>query len=117
MRSNCRFATAPAEPWGSLSVLGSLGGVESFDGQSPVAHRSPSVRELHGRADADDYAWMRDHEHPLLAEYLAAERAYYDAFATRLADLTGRLAAESAGRIPAGDETSVGWPLAGFTYR
>src|SRR5579863_3963344 len=60
---------------------------------------------------------MRDHEHPLLAEYLAAERAYYDAFAARLADLTGRLAAESAGRIPAGDETSVGWPLAGFTYR
>jgi len=43
--------------------------------------------------------------------------AYYDAFALRLADLTGRLAAESAGRIPAGAETSVGWPLSGFIYR
>jgi oligopeptidase B len=83
----------------------------------PVALRLPSVRELHGRVDADDYAWMRDHEHPALAEHLAAERAYYDAFASRLAELTGRLAAESAGRIPAGAEIGVGWPLSGFIYR
>jgi oligopeptidase B len=77
----------------------------------------PSVRELHGRVDTDDYAWMRDHEHPALAEYLAAERAYYDAFASRLAELAERLAAESAGRIPAGAEVGVGWPLSGFIYR
>jgi oligopeptidase B len=85
--------------------------------QPPVTLRLPSVRELHGRVDTDDYAWMRDHEHPELAEYLAAERAYYDAFAARLAELTERLAAESADRIPAGAEIGVGWPLSGFIYR
>jgi oligopeptidase B len=60
---------------------------------------------------------MRDHEQPALRDYLAAERAYYDAHATRLADLTGRLFAESAGRIPDRADDSVGWPLAGYIYR
>jgi oligopeptidase B len=82
-----------------------------------VASCWPTARKLHGRVDTDDYTWMRDHEHPALSEYLAAERAYYDAFASRLADLTERLAAESVARIPAGAETSVSWPLSGFIYR
>ncbi|HUZ52358.1 MAG TPA: prolyl oligopeptidase family serine peptidase [Streptosporangiaceae bacterium] len=83
----------------------------------PAAPRVPSVRELHGRTETDDYAWMRDHEQPALREYLAEERAYYDVHAAHLADLTGRLAAESAGRIPDQAEDSVGWPLSGFIYR
>ena len=91
--------------------------MDSFDAQPPAALRVPSARDRHGQVDADDYAWMRDHEHPALAEYLASERAYYDSFAARLADLTERLAAESAGRIPAGAEIGVGWPLSGFIYR
>ena len=82
----------------------------------PEALRIPSVRTLHGRADSDDYAWMRDHSHPALAGFLAAERAYYDAHAERLADLAGRLFAESARRIPDQADDSVGWPLSGFTY-
>jgi oligopeptidase B len=86
-------------------------------GAPPVAVRIPSVRNLHGIAETDDYAWMRDHEHPALREYLAAERAYYDAHAAHLAGLTGRLAVESAGRIPDRAEDSVGWPLSGFIYR
>ena len=60
---------------------------------------------------------MRDHERPELRDYLAAERGYYDAHAARLAALAGRLAAESAGRIPDQAEDSVGWPLSGFIYR
>ena len=83
----------------------------------PAAPRIPSVRNLHGSAETDDYAWMRDHDQPALREYLAAERAYYDAHAAQLAELTGRLAAESAGRIPDRAEDSVGWPLSGFIYR
>ncbi len=83
----------------------------------PAAPRVPSSRQFHGQADADDYAWMRDHEHPALRDYLAAERAYYDARSAHLADLAGRLAAESAGRIPDRAEDSVGWPLSGFIYR
>ncbi len=83
----------------------------------PTAPRVPSVRELHGQVETDDYAWMRDVEHPDLLSYLAAERSYYDSRATRYADLTGRLVAESTARIPAGAEVGVGWPLSGFMYR
>ena len=60
---------------------------------------------------------MRDHAHPALRDYLAAERAWYDARSAHLADLAGRLADESAGRIPDRAEDSVGWPLSGFIYR
>jgi oligopeptidase B len=83
----------------------------------PIARRIPSVRSVHGPAETDDYAWMRDREQPAFGEYLAAERAYYDAHAAHLVGLTGRLAAESVGRIPDRAENSVGWPLSGFIYR
>ncbi|HUJ05579.1 MAG TPA: prolyl oligopeptidase family serine peptidase [Streptosporangiaceae bacterium] len=83
----------------------------------PRALRVPSVRTLHGRTETDDYAWMRDHSHPAFVAYLAAERGYYDAYAARLADLAGRLYAESAGRIGDQADDSVSWPLGGFSYR
>src|SRR5260370_42072040 len=83
----------------------------------PAAPRIASVRELHGRSETADYAWMRDRERPALRAYLAAERAFYDAHAALLSDLTGRLTAESAGRIPDRADDSVGWPLSGFIYR
>ncbi len=85
--------------------------------EPPVAPREPSVRSLHGQTETDDYAWMRDPEHPALLGYLTAERAYYDSYAARLSELTDRLAAESTGRIPAGADDGVGWPLGGFVYR
>jgi oligopeptidase B len=71
---------------------------------------------MHGDADPDDYAWMRDRELPAFGEYLAAERAYYDAQRARLADLAGRLSAESAARIPGHAEESVHWPRSGHRY-
>jgi oligopeptidase B len=83
----------------------------------PAAPRIRSVREMHGRSETDDYAWMRDHQRPALREYLAAERAYYDAHAALQSDLADRLVAESAGRIPDRADDSVGWPLSGFIYR
>ncbi len=83
----------------------------------PVAPRIPTIRTLHGDSDPDDYAWMRDHGRPELRDYLTAERGYYDAHAALLSALAGRLAAESAGRIPDQAEDSVGWPLSGFIYR
>jgi oligopeptidase B len=64
----------------------------------------------------DDYAWMRDPQLPALRDYLAAERAYYDAQASSLAGLASELQREAAGRTaPAAD--SVPWPAAGFVYR
>jgi oligopeptidase B len=83
----------------------------------PVAPRIPSLRDLHGSRDPDDYAWMRDHGRSELRDYLAAERGYYDAHAALLSPLAGRLAAESARRIPDQAEDSVAWPLSGFIYR
>ena len=60
---------------------------------------------------------MRDPDQPALREYLVAERAYHDAHTRHLDGLATTLAAEAAGRIPAGDEDSVSWPVGGFTYR
>ncbi|HEX9064711.1 MAG TPA: prolyl oligopeptidase family serine peptidase [Streptosporangiaceae bacterium] len=102
--------TATSAPTGAVPHAGA-------PAEAPTARRVPSSRMLHGQADTDDYAWMRDHADPALHDYLAAERAYYDARCAPLADLADRLAAESAGRIPDQAEDSVGWPLSGFIYR
>ncbi len=83
----------------------------------PIAPRVPSVRELHGEAVTDDYAWMRDLEDPGLLAYLTAERAYYDAQTAGLDGLATTLAAEAEGRTPDGPEYSVAWPRDGFIYR
>ena len=40
--------------------------------QAPRAQRIPSVRELHGQRDVDDYAWMRDHDSAAFLAYLGA---------------------------------------------
>ncbi|MGH2929097.1 MAG: hypothetical protein ACRDL8_12905, partial [Solirubrobacteraceae bacterium] len=87
------------------------------DSHPPVAERRPHVRELHGHRDGDDYAWMRDREDRAFHEYLAAERAYYDARMRPLAALARTLAAETASRFPTGPEDSVAWEREGFVYR
>jgi oligopeptidase B len=83
----------------------------------PRAPRVPSRRTLHGVTTVDDYAWMRDHSRPELRDYLAAERAYYDAQCQPLAALAGTLYQEAAGRTSRQAEYSVGWRLGGFVYR
>jgi oligopeptidase B len=83
----------------------------------PAAPRVPSFRELHGRRDEDDYAWMRDHAAPALHEYLTAERAYYDARTRHLSGLTDELYAEAVARTPAGADDSVSWTLRAYRYR
>jgi oligopeptidase B len=82
----------------------------------PRAPRVPSVRDRHGRRDADDYAWMRDHDAPALADYLAAERGFYDASTAHLAGLTAELFGEAAARLPHGTDDSVSWTRHGFRY-
>lgn len=82
----------------------------------PEAPRQPSVRDLHGQCDVDDYAWMRDHDSPALAGYLAAERAYYDAQTAGLAELTTQLYGEAVVRTATEAEDSVAWPLRAYRY-
>ena len=84
--------------------------------QAPRAQRIPSVRELHGQRDVDDYAWMRDHDSAAFRAYLAAERAYYDAQTASLAELTDALFREAVARTPAAAEDSVSWTLRGYRY-
>jgi oligopeptidase B len=92
--------------------------VEREPEHPPSAPRRPSVRDLHGERVVDDYAWMREaDQRPAFREYLVAERAYYAARRERLEALVSTLAAEAAGRIPAGDEYSVAWPKDGYSYR
>ncbi len=42
----------------------------------PDALRQPTMTSVHGEARVDEYAWMRDREHPRLIQYLEAENDY-----------------------------------------
>jgi oligopeptidase B len=84
--------------------------------QPPHAQRIPSVRERHGTADVDNYAWMRDHEGAEFRAYLAAERDYYDAQTAGLAGLNDELFAAAVARTPHAAEDSVSWTLRGHRY-
>ncbi len=83
----------------------------------PRAPRAPSLRDLHGVAETDNFAWMRDPAGPALRDYLAAERSYYDAHSRRLGELAGRLLRAATGRTTDQAEDSVEWSLRGFVYR
>jgi oligopeptidase B len=84
--------------------------------QPPRAQRIPSVRELHGHTDVDNYAWMRESDAPDFLTHLAAERAYYEAQTAGLAGLTDELFCEAVARTPEAAEDSVGWTLRGYRY-
>jgi oligopeptidase B len=83
---------------------------------APAAPRIPVVRELHGRTDVDNYAWMRDHEAPAMRDYLAAERACYDAETRDLGALTDQLFNEAVARTSTAAEDSAAWTLRGYRY-
>jgi oligopeptidase B len=85
-------------------------------GQPPLAPRLPVIRDQHGQRDVDNYAWMRDHSAPEMRDYLAAERAYYDAQTAPLAGLTQKLFGEFEARTPKGADDSAAWTLRGYEY-
>ncbi len=82
----------------------------------PRAQRIPVLRELHDTAEVDGYAWMRDPQQPALRDYLAAERAYYDAHSRPLAELAGELFRAAAGRTASRVQDSARWPRRGYAY-
>jgi oligopeptidase B len=63
----------------------------------------------------DPYAWMRDTSDPVLLDYLAAERAYYDQQTARSVRLRDALAAEMSARLAPAEE-SAGWEVGGWHY-
>ncbi|MGC9669702.1 prolyl oligopeptidase family serine peptidase [Planosporangium sp. 12N6] len=64
----------------------------------PAAPAEPTTRTLHGETVIDAFTWMRDHEDPRLARYLAEERRYFDRYACGLAPLIAELCGEIGDR-------------------
>ena len=93
-------------------------GVNADEVQSlhpPVAPVETTVHELHGVRRIDDYDWLRDKDSRRTKEYLAAERAYYDASTSHLRPLRRQLFSEMTGRTLPADE-SVSWARGGYVY-
>ncbi|WP_213452445.1 S9 family peptidase [Rhizomonospora bruguierae] len=86
-----------------------------LDAGPPAAPAAPSTHTAHGVARVDDYAWMRDHDDPRLAEYLRTERRHYDVTTNHLQRLRSGLFSEVERRLPQTD-SSVSWKRGDFFY-
>jgi oligopeptidase B len=75
----------------------------------PTAPRRAHVREHHGHAVEDPYAWMADLEDPELRGHLEAENAYAEARTAHLAGLRSTLFEEIRSRVK---ETDLSVPVA-----
>ncbi len=73
----------------------------------PVAQRIPTPKTQFGETRQDDYAWLREREHPLTIPYLKAENAYTDSVMGRLTGLQETLYKEMLSRI---QETDLSAP-------
>ncbi len=82
----------------------------------PIASPRPVTTVLHGVAGVDPYSWIDDPAAPETADYLRAERDYYESRVSVLGDLATRLAGEMVGRVPA-VERSAPWESHGWRYR
>src|SRR4051812_41528240 len=67
--------------------------------QPPAAKKLPTTTTLHGDTRVDDYAWLRDRNHPDTIAYLEAENAYADAVMQPTEPLQQQLYQEMLGRI------------------
>ena len=79
--------------------------------QPPSARKQPTVTTIHGRALADDYAWLREKESPEVIAFLEQENAYTRAVMKPTEPLQAELYAEMISHIK---ETDVSVP---FRYR
>jgi len=75
----------------------------------PTAPRRAHVREHHGHALEDPYAWMKDLEDPELLAHLEAENAYAEARTAHLSGLRSALFDEIRSRVK---ETDLSVPVA-----
>ena len=81
----------------------------------PVAARRPFVHELHGVRRPDDYTWIREVDAPATQEYLAQERAFYDAVTDHLHPWVRTLTQEMSDRVPPTDR-GVSWRYSTSVY-
>jgi oligopeptidase B len=81
----------------------------------PAAPRHPRLTEIHGERLVDDYAWMRERDHPDVRAYLEAENGYGEEFFAPTIALQESLYAEMLGRIKQTD-LSVPYRDGGYWY-
>ena len=81
----------------------------------PIAPRHPRVTDIHGETLVDDYAWMRERDHPDVRAYLEAENGYGEEFFAPTIALQESLYAEMLGRIKQTD-LSVPYRDGGYWY-
>ena len=67
--------------------------------QPPVARKEPTQTSLHGVTLTDDYAWLRDKEHPDVTAYLEAENTYAAAVMAPLEELREHLYEEMLSHV------------------
>jgi oligopeptidase B len=67
--------------------------------QAPVARKEPTQTSLHGVTLTDDYAWLRDKEHPDVTAYLEAENTYAAAVMAPLEELREHLYEEMLSHV------------------
>jgi oligopeptidase B len=65
----------------------------------PIARKEHKETQMHGVVLADDYAWLRDKDHPDVTAYLEAENAYADAVMAPLAGLRDELYQEMLSHV------------------
>jgi oligopeptidase B len=87
--------------------------IETQTLQPPVARKEPKEITLHGVTLVDDYAWMRDKEHPDVTAYLEAENAHADAVTAPLAALRDELYREMLSHVK---QTDVSVPYRDGLY-
>jgi oligopeptidase B len=81
----------------------------------PVAPREATVLDRHGVRREDDYFWLRDRERAETVEYLAAERAFYEARIAHTRPLRELIFDEMTRRTVPTDR-SVSWKDRGSVY-
>ncbi|MCE9603145.1 MAG: S9 family peptidase [Gemmatimonadetes bacterium] len=81
----------------------------------PAAPKIPVVTTLHGDRRVDDYAYLKDREHPATIPYLEAENAYTEAMTAHTKALQELIYTEMLGRIKE-DDSQVPVPRDGWFY-
>jgi oligopeptidase B len=71
----------------------------------PIARKERKETVVHGTVLTDDYAWLRDKQHPDVTAYLEAENTYAEAMTADLAKLRDKLYPEMMSHIKQTDES------------
>jgi oligopeptidase B len=79
---------------------------ESAHPTPPTARKEHKETVLHGVTLTDDYAWLRDKDHPDVTAYLKAENEYAESLTADLAPLRDQLYDEMLSHIKQTDESA-----------